>query len=250
MLNLLKKYTQYKVFTIVLAFSISISFLYACTNTETGSTSSANSSKQSSEEIKPKTGLSDKRIAVVYFSAFDNLEEAANAVADKVKGDVIKLEPLVPYTEDDFIEGNENSRILLESRYNPFEEETEELIEEHALSYGIEKKETIASEAPAKATELPAIRKINVDRYDVIFIGYPIWYNDAPKVVYSFLKDLKNKVVIPFTTSYNGEKITASEEIINNFVDESVEIIYGLELSGKATESEISNWLTLININV
>jgi hypothetical protein len=77
-----------------------------------------------------------------------------------------------------------------------------------------------------------------------------VWYNDAPKVIYTFLKDLKDKTVIPFTTIKNGGSILASEEIISNYVDDSVNVMGGIEFTGIATESEINAWLKLIDINI
>ncbi len=51
----------------------------------------------------------------------------------------------------------------------------------------------------------------NIADYEVIFIGYPIWWNLAPRVVNTFIEshDLKNKIIIPFATS-GGSSITGS----------------------------------------
>ncbi len=50
-------------------------------------------------------------------------------------------------------------------------------------------------------------KKENIADYEVIFIGYPIWWNLAPRVVNTFIEshDLKNKIIIPFATS--GEAV-------------------------------------------
>ena len=51
----------------------------------------------------------------------------------------------------------------------------------------------------------PALKdkKENIDDYDVIFIGYPIWWNLAPRIINTFIEshDLQGKTVIPFATS-------------------------------------------------
>lgn len=54
-------------------------------------------------------------------------------------------------------------------------------------------------------------KKENIADYEVIFIGYPIWWNLAPRVVNTFIEshDLKNKIIIPFATS-GGSSITGS----------------------------------------
>lgn len=250
MLNLIKKSFGNKRLPFLLASLLLIVNVSACSNSGyTGLPFTNTGTTNGSDNANEKTGLSDKKIAVVYFSAFDDIDNAAKEVADKVNGDLIEIVPQVPYTADDFND-NDDSRILLESRLNLFEEETEELVNDYVPSYGIEINETPESTSLPKITELPKIKNINVNRYDVIFIGYPIWYNDAPKVIYTFLKDLKNKTIIPFTSIHNNEKIAPSEATIGNYVDESVEVMLGLELTGTATESEISNWLNLIDLNV
>lgn len=43
----------------------------------------------------------------------------------------------------------------------------------------------------------------NLEQYDVIFLGYPIWNNDAPRIIYTFLENenLSGKIIVPFCTS-------------------------------------------------
>ena len=45
--------------------------------------------------------------------------------------------------------------------------------------------------------------KDNIDKYDVIFLGYPIWYGDMPAIMNTFLEtyDLSGKIIIPFSTN-------------------------------------------------
>lgn len=244
--NLIKKSIFHKY--IYLAFV----FIFTCFSFIACSPKDANSIYNETSDnsvVSSKTGLSDKKIAVVYFSAFDDVENAANVIAERLSADLIEINPKVPYTEEDLNIDDENSRMMQEARLNLFEEETEEFVEDHMTSFGIEPTEASVTSTPPAAKELPAIDSINVRNYDVIFLGYPIWQNDAPKVVYTFLKDLKDKVLVPFTYSKDAD-ITTSEEIIGNYVDESVEVMLGLKFTGVATESEISNWLNLININV
>ena len=223
--------------------------LFACSNTSTNNNIPGLPSSNTDSDNKTQ-GLSNKKIAVVYFSAFDDIGVAAKELANYLNADLIQIEPTVPYEESDFNSKNSNSRPLLESRYNVFEEETEELVDDYPLSYGVTEPETKESKELQKATELPKIKNINTNKYNVIFLGYPVWYNDAPKVIYTFLKDIKNKTIIPFSTLTNGESLSASEEIISNYVDDSVNVMGGIEFTGIATESEINAWLTLIDINI
>ena len=245
-----------KVFSRIITFSIISSLcilLFACSNatSENGGIRSSSSSKESGALTKEEVqGLASKKVAVVYFSAFDDIGVAAEELSSYLGADLIRIEPEEPYVESDFYASNKNSRPLLESRYNLFEEETEERIDDYPLSYGVTEPETKATADIQKATSLPKIKKVNVNKYDVIFLGYPVWYNDAPRVIYAFLKDIKNKTIIPFSTMKNGETMLASEEIISNFVDDSVTVMGGIQFTGIATESEINAWLKLININI
>ena len=247
MLNIFRNKKFHKVFSFLSLFLVLSVLLLACSSS---SESSSSSSRTSSSNKSEHRGLSYKKIAVVYFSVNDGVEGAAKELAESINADLIELEPQDPYEESDFDENNPNSRRLLESRYSLFEKETEELVDDYPLSYGVEEKEIIEETEPPKATELPKIAYINVNSYDVIFLGYPIWYNDAPRVIYTFFKDLKNKTVIPFTFSTNGESLAASEEIIANYVDDSVDVMGGLEFNGIATESEMKSWISLIDLNI
>ena len=87
----------------------------------------------------------------------------------------------------------------------------------------------------------------NVEQYDTIFIGYPIWWDRAPAMVNTFLEniDLTGKTVIPFCTS-SSDGIEGSMTDIQNSA-EGANILDGIRISGSSAESnrsEIQNWLT------
>ena len=112
------------------------------------------------------------RILVAYFSASGTTARAAKAIAQAVGGDLYEIRPAVPYTAADLDWTNKQSRSSLEMG------------------------DTACRPALAAAVE-------NIQQYDTVFVGYPIWWGVEPRVVDTFLesRDLTGKTVIPFATS-------------------------------------------------
>ena len=112
------------------------------------------------------------RVLVAYFSATGTTKSVAERMARVVGGDLYAITPEKPYTSADLNWHNDRSRSSLEMN------------------------------DPAAR---PAIagKPVNVKDYDVVFIGYPIWWGVAPRVVNTFIEsvNLEGKTVIPFATS-------------------------------------------------
>lgn len=113
-----------------------------------------------------------KRAIVVYFSATGTTESVARRLAAVTHADTMAIEPAQPYTSADLDWTNNHSRSTLEMK-NP--------------------KSRPAIKTPEKS----------LDAYDVVFLGYPIWWDLAPTVVNTFIESqhLDGKVVVPFATS-------------------------------------------------
>ena len=114
----------------------------------------------------------ERKTLVVYFSATGTTANAARMIADIVGGTLYEIVPQQAYTSDDLDWNNKQSRSSVEMN-NP------------------------------KAR--PALKETQTDvsKYDVIFIGYPIWWNQAPRIINTFIEShsLKGKTLIPFATS-------------------------------------------------
>ena len=85
----------------------------------------------------------------------------------------------------------------------------------------------------------------NLDQYDVIYIGYPIWWFNAPMAVGTFLEsyDLSGKTVIPFCTSEDNG-IDVSTDYIHK-VSGNAKVIDGIRFkSNMADEKTISEWIS------
>lgn len=86
-----------------------------------------------------------------------------------------------------------------------------------------------------------------MDKYDAIFLGYPIWHGKAPKIIYTFLEsyNFSDKTINPFCTS-GGSSISESESELHTLA-ENTSWIEGRRLSGSDSEASIKNWLDTID---
>ena len=112
----------------------------------------------------------------------------------------------------------------------------------------------IASSEKAKKVRPEIVGKVEkFSDYDTIFLGYPIWWGDAPMVIYTFLAsyDFSGKNIVPFCT-HGGSGLSSTEQQITLACPQS-KILQGFEIRGSIaqknsaeTESKISAWLTKI----
>ena len=87
----------------------------------------------------------------------------------------------------------------------------------------------------------------NLDDYDTVFIGYPIWWGDAPKIVYTFMEsyDFSDKTIVPFCTS-GGSGISTSEASLSaiaggNWLD-------GERFNSNVSDEDINSWLSELGL--
>ena len=115
---------------------------------------------------------SNQKILVAYFSATGTTARAARTVANISGGELYTITPEKPYTDADLNWNNKKSRSSVEMN-NP------------------------------KARPALGGKKLDISNYDVIFIGYPIWWNLAPRIINTFIEsqEWKGKIIIPFATS-------------------------------------------------
>ncbi|MCD7816181.1 MAG: NAD(P)H-dependent oxidoreductase [Bacteroides sp.] len=132
----------------------------------------------------------DNKTLVVNFSATGTTAKAARTIADITSGILYEIVPQQAYNSDDLDWNDRQSRSSVEMN-NP--------------------------------QARPALKgtKADVAAYDVIFIGYPIWWNQAPRIVNTFIEshNLKGKTLVPFATS-GGSGITGSvKELRKSYPD-------------------------------
>lgn len=158
----------------------------------------------------------DKKILIAYFSYSGNTEVAAKEIQDQIGGDLFEIKRKEEYSSSNL---SDEAKEEIESKKRP---ELAEKLE-------------------------------NIDRYDVVFVGYPIWWHSTPVVINTFLEsyDLSGKTVIPFCTS-GGSDI---EETLESFKSScnSNKILEGITISGSSGNSnsgkeKLKNWITSLDL--
>ncbi len=160
----------------------------------------------------------DKKVLVVYFSAQNHTKKVANEIASKINADVFEVVPVNKYSEADLDWTNNNSRVSKENN-------NEEL----------------------KNVELVSTKVDNWDSYEIVMVGYPIWWGEAAWPINNFMKNnnFEGKTIIPFCTSASSSILDSVEELKKittggNWQD-------GKRFDSSATEEEINNWISTLN---
>ena len=103
----------------------------------------------------------------------------------------------------------------------------------------------------ADKTIRPEIAESNVkiENYDVIFLGFPIWWTVAPTIINTFLEsaDFSGKKIILFATS-GGSKFGGTVEELKISVPDSCEIIEGKLLNGRQTIASVKEWADTLGL--
>ena len=117
-------------------------------------------------------GTDTVSILVAYFSCTNTTKNWALSLQSKLDGDIYRIVPSAPYTSADLNYSNGSCRANREQNDPTCRPE---------ISGSVE----------------------NMAQYDVVYIGYPIWWAQAPKIIYTFLEsyDFSGKTIIPFCTS-------------------------------------------------
>ena len=165
----------------------------------------------------PTAALGPKKILVAYFSFTNNTQVIATSMADILGADTYQITPSEAYTSDNNNYYDSSTRAYQE-QYGP------------------------ASARPAINATLS-----NTD-YDVVLLGFPIWYGKVPRVVLTFLDtyDFSGKVVIPFCTSGSSGISTAQTELQSTY--STIKWKTGARLNGYTTE-QLKTWLSGVGLN-
>lgn len=156
---------------------------------------------------------------VVYFSATGNTKAVAEKLAEMQDADLYEIVPEEPYSDEDLNYNDRSTRATAEQ-----------------------------NDENARPTISGSID--NIDDYDVIYIGYPIWWGDMPRILYTFIDtyDLSGKIIAPFCTSGGSGLLGTAGTIAAMEPDATV--LEGLHISDSSVsgaESEISQWISSIS---
>ena len=149
---------------------------------------------------------------LAYFSATGVTAKAAKALAGAVGGDLYEIKPAVPYSAADLNWMDKGSRSSVEMR---------DARSRPALA---------AADAP-------------VAGYDVIFLGFPVWWYVAPTIVNTFLEayDFTGKTIVLFATS-GGSGLGKSAAGLRASAP-GAKIMDGRLLNGRLNEAELKAWV-------
>lgn len=155
--------------------------------------------------------MAQSKSAVIYFSATGTTRQAAQKIANITGSDLIEIKPEQPYTSADLNWRDNNSRTT--------------------------------KECNALETIRPAMKeKIDISGYDTIYLGYPIWWYQAPNIVYTFVEsvDFNGKTVYPFCTSGGSSIGTSATNLAKKTTGATWKS--GKRFSRNVSENEVKNW--------
>lgn len=148
---------------------------------------------------------------VCYFSATGTTKEVASKLNEYVKGDLFEIKPVKDYTVEDLNYMNSENRSSIE------------------MNQGVK----------------PDIKEkvSNIDEYDTVYLGFPIWWYTAPTIIYKFLEenDLSNKKIYVFTTSGSSTIDSTYNNLVKDFPN--LNFVKGVRFSSNVTEDEITNFI-------
>lgn len=157
-------------------------------------------------------------ILVAYFSRTGNTEKIADHIINVTNADRYEITAEIPYTDEDIKYQNSSCRA--------------------------NKEQNDKSARPEIADPIDSIKS-----YDVVFLGYPIWWGEEPRIIDTFLEsyDFSDKTVIPFCTS-GSTGISASEKNISELISVGNQLA-GKRFASNATEKDVSDWIDTLNLS-
>lgn len=157
------------------------------------------------------------RKLVAYFSASGVTAKVAETLAEAIGADIYEIEPEAPYTKADLNWMDKKSR------------------------------STIEMNTPVSR---PAIRceRDNMDDYDTVFVGFPIWWYVAPTIINTFLEsyDLTGKTIVPFATSGGSGMGKVNAKLMTSCA--GAKLIEGKVFKSNVSKAEMSAWAEGLNL--
>ncbi len=168
------------------------------------------SCSQNKKSVNMEQKQEDNKAIVCYFSATGTTEAAAKRIAQIAGADIYEIVPETRYTPEDLDWTDSLSRSYVEMH---------------------------------NRTMRPALKDSITDlsAYNVVYIGYPNWWNTHPTIINTFIEanDLKGKTIVPFMTSGGSNIINSEKELREQYP--GLTFGEGMLMNGK-TDSEIKDW--------
>lgn len=151
------------------------------------------------------------RKLVAYFSASGVTAKVAEKLSEAIGADLYAIEPEVPYTKADLDWMDKKSRSTIEMN-NP-------------------------ASRPAIAG-----KRDNMNDYDTVFVGFPIWWYVAPTIINTFLEsyDLTGKTIIPFATSGGSDMGKTNEKLLPSC--KGAKLLNGKVFKASVSGADLAKW--------
>lgn len=158
-------------------------------------------------------------VLVACFSATGNTRPLAEYIAEGLHADFYEIVPKEPYTETDLNYNDNNSRTSIEQN---------DPNSRPAINGSVE----------------------NMEQYDVMFIGYPIWWGQAPKIISTFLEryNWNGKTIVPFCTS-GSSPIGSSATNLERLTD-GADWLPGRRFGGSTSREELLAWANSLDLTL
>ena len=201
----------------ILLSMVMILSLTACGNS-TGSTEQASVEKNSAEETET-VEVQGGKVLVAYFSATNTTKGVAEHIANGLQADIYEIVPEEPYTDADLDYHDNSSRTTIEMNDPDVRP---------GISGSVE----------------------NMEQYDIVFIGYPIWWSEAPRIIDSFVEsyDFSGKTIVPFCTS-GGSGVGSSATNLEPLTS-GANWLPGKRLNGSDSQDTVMEWVNSLGLNL
>lgn len=155
---------------------------------------------------------------VAYFSASGSTANLAKTVAEAVGGELFEIKPEKPYAPADLNWRDSKSRSSVEMN-------------------------------DAKSRPAIASRVENMGDYDTVFVGFPIWWYQAPRIIETFLEsyDFSGKTVIPFATS-GSSGLGKTESLLKPLCPADTKWLPGKRMSSRESAASVQKWIDSLNL--
>lgn len=185
------------------------------TDAENTATSEGQTNEPENPDIPEEQGT---KVLVAYFSATNTTQGIAEHIANGLSADIYEIVPEEPYTDADLNYNDNNSRTTIEMN---------DPDARPAISGSVE----------------------DMEQYDIVFIGYPIWWGEAPRIVSTFVEsyDFSGKTIVPFCTS-GGSGVGSSATNLEQLTD-GADWLPGKRLNGSDSQDTVMEWVNGLGLD-
>ncbi len=185
------------------------------TNAENTDTSEGQTNESENPDILEEQGT---KVLVAYFSATNTTQGIAEHIANGLNADIYEIVPEEPYTDADLDYNDNNSRTTIEM-----------------------------NDSDARPAITGSVE--DMEQYDIVFLGYPIWWGEAPRIVSTFVEsyDFSGKTIVPFCTS-GGSGVGSSATNLEHLTD-GADWLSGKRLNGSESQDTVMEWVNGLELD-